>query len=83
MIDNRALRLQVESSSVGRTQRSPATPMREAGFTGLPGPMIEIRGLSKRYGDRIAVDDLSFTIRPGHVTGFLGPNGAGKPVSRL
>jgi len=40
--------------------------------------MIEIRGLSKRYGDRIAVDDLSFTIRPGHVTGFLGPNGAGK-----
>jgi ABC-type uncharacterized transport system ATPase subunit len=33
--------------------------------------MIEIRGLSKRYGDRIAVDDVSFTIRPGHVTGFL------------
>jgi ABC-type uncharacterized transport system ATPase subunit len=45
--------------------------------------MIEVRGLSKRYGDRVAVDDLSFTIRPGHVTGFLGPNGAGKPVTEL
>ena len=56
-------------------------PMREAGFGGLPRPMIEIRGLSKRYGDRIAVDDLSFTIRPGHVTGFLGPNGAGKTTT--
>ena len=43
--------------------------------------MIEIRGLSKRYGDRIAVDDLSFMIRPGHVTGFLGPNGAGKTTT--
>jgi ABC-2 type transport system ATP-binding protein len=43
--------------------------------------MIEIRGLSKRYGDRVAVDDLSFTVRPGHVTGFLGPNGAGKTTT--
>jgi ABC-type multidrug transport system ATPase subunit len=40
--------------------------------------MIEARGLSKRYGDKVAVDDLSFTVRPGRVTGFLGPNGAGK-----
>jgi ABC-2 type transport system ATP-binding protein len=40
--------------------------------------MIEVRGLSKRYGDTTAVDDLSFTVRPGIVTGFLGPNGAGK-----
>jgi ABC-2 type transport system ATP-binding protein len=55
--------------------------MRKPVSTGLPGPMIEIRGLSKRYGDRIAVDDLSFTIRPGHVTGFLGPNGAGKTTT--
>jgi len=39
--------------------------------------MIEARGLSKRYGDKLAVDDLSFTVRPGRVTGFLGPNGAG------
>jgi ABC-2 type transport system ATP-binding protein len=43
--------------------------------------MIEARGLSKRYGDRVAVDDISFTIEPGHVTGFLGPNGAGKSTT--
>jgi ABC-2 type transport system ATP-binding protein len=41
--------------------------------------MIEARGLTKRYGSTFAVNDLSFTIRPGVVTGFLGPNGAGKP----
>ena len=40
--------------------------------------MIEVRGLSKHYGERVAVDDLTFTIKPGIVTGFLGPNGAGK-----
>jgi iron complex transport system ATP-binding protein len=40
--------------------------------------MIEVQGLTKRYGSQVAVDDLSFTVRPGHVTGFLGPNGAGK-----
>jgi ABC-type glutathione transport system ATPase component len=40
--------------------------------------MIEVRGLTKRYGDKLAVDDLTFTVRPGIVTGFLGPNGAGK-----
>jgi ABC-2 type transport system ATP-binding protein len=43
--------------------------------------MIEARGLSKRYGSTSAVDDLSFTIRPGMVTGFLGPNGAGKTTT--
>jgi len=43
--------------------------------------MIEARGLSKRYGDKVAVDDLSFTVRPGLVTGFLGPNGAGKSTT--
>jgi ABC-2 type transport system ATP-binding protein len=43
--------------------------------------MIEARGLTKRYGDRLAVDDLSFTVRPGVVTGFLGPNGAGKSTT--
>ncbi len=40
--------------------------------------MIEISQLTKRYGSRTAVDDVSFTARPGRVTGFLGPNGAGK-----
>jgi ABC-2 type transport system ATP-binding protein len=43
--------------------------------------MIEARGLVKRYGSTAAVNDLSFTIRPGLVTGFLGPNGAGKTTT--
>ncbi|MEU8822839.1 ABC transporter ATP-binding protein [Streptomyces sp. NPDC048636] len=43
--------------------------------------MIEIEGLSKAYGDTLAVDGLSFTVRPGKVTGFLGPNGAGKSTT--
>jgi ABC-type uncharacterized transport system ATPase subunit len=40
--------------------------------------MIEISELTKQYAETVAVDDLSFTVRPGQVTGFLGPNGAGK-----
>jgi len=43
--------------------------------------MIEAHGLTKRYGGKTAVDDLSFTVRPGVVTGFLGPNGAGKSTT--
>jgi len=43
--------------------------------------MIEARGLTKRYGDKLAVDDLSFTVERGKVTGFLGPNGAGKSTT--
>ena len=43
--------------------------------------MIEVRNLTKRYGDVAAVDDLSFSARPGIVTGFLGPNGAGKSTT--
>jgi len=39
--------------------------------------MIGVRELTKRYGRTLAVDGLSFTVRPGRVTGFLGPNGAG------
>src|SRR4051812_21360571 len=42
---------------------------------------IEIQGLSKRFGDITAVDDLSFSTREGAVTGFLGPNGAGKTTT--
>ncbi|WP_243064713.1 ABC transporter ATP-binding protein [Humibacter sp. RRB41] len=43
--------------------------------------MIEIEGLTKRYGPKLAVDDVTFTVRPGIVTGFLGPNGAGKSTT--
>ena len=43
--------------------------------------MIEANGLTKRYGGKTAVDDLSFVVRPGVVTGFLGPNGAGKSTT--
>ena len=43
--------------------------------------MIEAHGLVKRYGATMAVNDLSFSIRPGMVTGFLGPNGAGKTTT--
>jgi ABC-2 type transport system ATP-binding protein len=43
--------------------------------------MIEVRDLTKRFGDKVAVDHLSFTVEPGRVTGFLGPNGAGKSTT--
>jgi ABC-2 type transport system ATP-binding protein len=43
--------------------------------------MIEAHALTKRYGDKTAVDDISFTVPPGSVTGFLGPNGAGKSTT--
>jgi len=43
--------------------------------------MIEVTGITKRYGETLAVDDLSFTVQPGQVTGFLGPNGSGKSTT--
>jgi ABC-2 type transport system ATP-binding protein len=43
--------------------------------------MIEAHGLTKRYGTKTAVDDITFTVHPGRVTGFLGPNGAGKSTT--
>jgi ABC-2 type transport system ATP-binding protein len=45
--------------------------------------MIEVRDLTKRYGGALAVDALSFSLRPGTVTGFLGPNGSGKSTTML
>ena len=45
------------------------------------GTQIEVRGLSKRFGDLVAVDALSFSVSPGRITGFLGPNGAGKTTT--
>jgi ABC-2 type transport system ATP-binding protein len=46
-----------------------------------PQDMIEIDHVTKRYGEKLAVDDVSFTVQPGIVTGFLGPNGAGKSTT--
>jgi ABC-2 type transport system ATP-binding protein len=43
--------------------------------------VIEVEGLTKRFGSTLAVDDLTFTVRPGSITGFLGPNGAGKSTT--
>src|SRR5580700_9595351 len=51
-----------------------------AGVVDAPG-LIEARELTKRFGDKVAVDHLSFTVEPGRVTGFLGPNGAGKSTT--
>ena len=45
------------------------------------GTTIEVDGLTKRFGDRLVVDDLRFSVEPGRVTGFLGPNGAGKTTT--
>ena len=49
--------------------------------TAPTGARIEIRGLTKRFGSFVAVDDLSFDVEPGRITGFLGPNGAGKTTT--
>ena len=53
----------------------------QAGAACKADEVIEARGLSKRFGDVVAVDDLSFDVRPGTVTGFLGPNGSGKSTT--
>jgi ABC-2 type transport system ATP-binding protein len=48
---------------------------------GSVAQVIEVNALTKRYGDVLAVNGLTFSVRPGHVTGFLGPNGAGKSTT--
>jgi ABC-2 type transport system ATP-binding protein len=50
-------------------------------FTGMTNMTIEVRGLKKRFGSTPAVDELTFTVSPGKVTGFVGPNGAGKSTT--
>ena len=54
---------------------------RDAGPVERPGPALAVRGLTKRFGDRVAFADLSFEIGRGEVFGFLGPNGAGKTTT--
>ncbi len=49
--------------------------------SGKGTPVIEAVNLTKRYGDKTAVDDVTFQVMPGTVTGFLGPNGAGKSTT--
>lgn len=61
------------------TTRSVEVP--GSGREALGSPAIAVRGVTKRFGDVTAVDDLTFEVRPGIVTGFLGPNGAGKSTT--
>jgi len=56
-------------------------PLRRAARAPVGEPAIVVEGLTKRYGAQAAVDDLSFAVRRGAVTGFLGPNGAGKTTT--
>lgn len=66
------------------TGREPSAPHRSpaAGTTDpTRGARVEIQNLSKHYGSFRAVDDLSFTVEPGRITGFLGPNGSGKTTT--
>src|SRR5215472_11610081 len=71
----------------GSPRREIPTPGRPGALPTAPGAagnvdaMIEINALTKRYGATTAVSDLTFTVRPGVVTGFLGPNGAGKTTT--
>jgi ABC-2 type transport system ATP-binding protein len=45
------------------------------------GDVLELQGLTRRYGDLVALDDLSFTVAEGQMFGFVGPNGAGKTTA--
>src|ERR1700709_1044152 len=63
----------------GRPQRAADGDARHG--LGPAVPELEVRGLTKRYGRTVAVDDLSFAVEAGRVTGFLGPNGAGKTTT--
>src|SRR5699024_9058188 len=63
--------------------RTPSSQPHCGAMTPVTSPIaaLDVRGLTKRYGSRAAVDDLTFSCEPGSVTGFLGPNGAGKSTT--
>ncbi len=65
--------------SASATSTFSTTPAPQGDLEG--DTMIEVENLSKRYGDKLAVDAVSFVVQPGMVTGFLGPNGAGKSTT--
>src|SRR2546430_16114982 len=52
--------------------------VRQVASADIPGPAIELRNLSHRYGQRLALDDVSFQVKPAEIFGLLGPNGSGK-----
>jgi ABC-2 type transport system ATP-binding protein len=66
----------IERHTDEQRRRAPAL----AGAT-PPGPVVSIQALTKRFGDVVAVEDLTFSLEAGSVTGFLGPNGAGKTTT--
>ena len=69
-----------EPEEIPRSAGIGSTPQWAGGVRGQPNT-IEARSLTKRYGENLAVDDLTFEVMPGCVTGFLGPNGAGKSTT--
>ncbi len=62
-------------------RRDDESPILAPSHEGAPGPAIRTEGLSKRYGDTVALDRLDLTVRRGEVYGYLGPNGAGKTTT--
>lgn len=63
------------------TARTDAVRRGEGGTRPLPAPVIDVRTLTKRFGELVAVDELSFSLDAGTVTGFLGPNGVSRKSS--
>ena len=75
------MRLACSAGGAIPTRGRPGAPLTRRHASGSVVSMIEIHALTKRYGRTTAVSDLTFTVRPGVVTGFLGPNGAGKSTT--
>jgi ABC-2 type transport system ATP-binding protein len=61
--------------------QEPARTLAPVAEATAAGPVVSCRGLTKRFGELLAVDDVTFSLEPGTVTGFLGPNGAGKTTT--